>query len=121
MQRRHPAVGDPARMLVFAIRRLLQAIPILLGVSLVVFGLVHIVPGNPIDMLMPPEASPAVIAQMKAAFGFDKPLHVHCCLWLIHTFEVVFGVSFFNASTVGGQLMTALGNTFILARLVAIL
>jgi len=45
-------------MLVFAARRILQAIPILLGVSLVVFGLVHIVPGNPIDLLMPPEASP---------------------------------------------------------------
>ena len=53
-------------MLVFAARRMLQAIPILLGVSLVVFGLVHIVPGNPIDMLMPPEASPEVIAQMKS-------------------------------------------------------
>ena len=40
-------------MILFAFRRLLQAIPILLGVSLVVFALVHIVPGNPIDMLMP--------------------------------------------------------------------
>ena len=57
-------------MLLFAARRLVQAIPILLGVSLVVFGLVHIVPGNPIDMLLPPEASPEIIAQMKAAFGF---------------------------------------------------
>jgi peptide/nickel transport system permease protein len=59
-------------MLIFALRRSLQAIPILLGVSLVVFGLVHIVPGNPIDMLMPPEASPEVIAQMKAAFGCNR-------------------------------------------------
>ena len=70
-------------MLVFALRRLLQAIPILFGVSLVVFGLVHIVPGNPIDMLMPPEASPEVIAQMKAAFGFDKPLYMQYILWLL--------------------------------------
>ena len=61
-------------MLVFAARRMIQAIPILFGVSLVVFGLVHIVPGNPIDLLMPPEASPEVIAQMKKAFGFDQPL-----------------------------------------------
>ena len=66
---------EPPRMLIFAARRIIQAIPILLGVSLVVFGLVHIVPGNPIDLLMPPEASPEVIAQMKAAFGFDKPLY----------------------------------------------
>ena len=52
-------------MLLFTLRRLLLAIPTLIGVSLVVFGLVHIAPGNPIDMLMPPEASPEAIAQMK--------------------------------------------------------
>jgi peptide/nickel transport system permease protein len=109
------AAGDPAIMLVFAIRRLLQAIPILLGVSLVVFGLVHIVPGNPIDMLMPPEASPEVIAQMKAAFGFDKPLYIQYLLWLWRALQGNFGVSVFNASPVWGQLITALGNTFLLA------
>jgi peptide/nickel transport system permease protein len=108
-------------MLVFAVRRLLQAIPILLGVSLVVFGLVHIVPGNPIDMLMPPEASPEVIAQMKAAFGFDKPLYVQYLLWLLRALRGDFGLSVFNASPVWGQLIAALGNTFILAVLAALL
>ncbi len=108
-------------MLVFAIRRLLQAIPILLGVSLVVFGLVHIVPGNPIDMLMPPEASPEVIAQMKAAFGFDKPLHIQYLLWLVRAMQGDFGLSVFNATPVMGQLMAALSNTFILAILGAAL
>jgi peptide/nickel transport system permease protein len=108
-------------MLVFALRRLLQAIPILIGVSLVVFGLVHIVPGNPIDMLMPPEASPEVIAQMKAAFGFDKPLHVQYVLWLFRAVQGDFGLSVFNATPVWGQLVTALGNTLILAVLAAIL
>jgi peptide/nickel transport system permease protein len=108
-------------MLLFIARRLLQAIPILIGVSLVVFGLVHIVPGNPIDMLMPPEASPEIIAQMKAAFGFDKPLYVQYFLWLWHAVQGDFGLSVFNATPVWGQLMTALGNTFILAILAAIL
>lgn len=58
-------------MLLFAGRRLLQAIPILLGVSLVIFGLVHIVPGNPIDILLPPEASPEVIARLVRATVLD--------------------------------------------------
>jgi ABC-type microcin C transport system permease subunit YejB len=95
-------------MLVFAARRILQAIPILFGVSLVVFGLVHIVPGNPIDLLMPPEASPAVIAQMKAAFGFDKPLYVQYLLWLSRALRGDFGLSVFNATPVWGQLIAAL-------------
>jgi peptide/nickel transport system permease protein len=92
-----------------AARRILQAIPIPFGVSLVVFGLVHIFPGNPIVMLMPPEASPAVIAQMKAAFGFDKPLYVQYVLWLSRALQGDFGLSVFNATPVWGQLVTALG------------
>ncbi|MBV9859343.1 MAG: ABC transporter permease [Alphaproteobacteria bacterium] len=108
-------------MLVFVARRTLLAIPILLGVSLVVFGLVHIVPGNPIDMLMPPEASPEVIEQMKAAFGFDKPLYVQYLLWLLRALQGDFGLSVFNASPVWAQLVTALGNTLILAVLAALL
>lgn len=108
-------------MLLFALRRLLQAIPILLGVSLVVFGLVHIVPGNPIDMLMPPEASPEVIAQMKAAFGFDKPLYMQYVLWLLRAVQGNFGLSVFNATPVWGQLIAALQNTFVLAILGAML
>ena len=108
-------------MLLFAVRRLLQAIPILFGVSLVVFGLVHIVPGNPIDMLMPPEASPEVIAQMKAAFGFDKPLYMQYLLWLLRAVQGDFGLSVFNATPVWGQLLAALENTFVLAILGAAL
>src|SRR6202163_3499835 len=108
-------------MLVVAIRRLLQAIPILLGVSLVVFGLVHIVPGNPIDHLMPPEASPEIIAEMKKAFGFDQPLYVQYLLWLGRALRGDFGLSVFNATPVWGQLIAALGNTFTLAILAAAL
>jgi len=108
-------------MLVFAARRMIQAVPILFGVSLVVFGLVHIVPGNPIDLLMPPEASPEVIAQMKKAFGFDQPLYVQYVLWLGRALRGDFGLSVFNATPVWGQLMAALGNTFTLAILAAML
>ncbi len=57
-------------MLLVTLRRVLLVIPTLLGVSLVVFDLLHLAPGNPIDMLLPPES----IAQMKAAYGFDKPM-----------------------------------------------
>ena len=108
-------------MLIYAGRRLLQAIPILFGVSLVIFGLVHIAPGNPIDMLMPPEAAPEVIAQMKAAYGFDKPLYIQYLLWLGRALTGDFGLSVFNSTPVLGQLMTALGNTLVLALLAALL
>lgn len=108
-------------MFQFAVRRLLFAIPVLFGVSLVVFALVHIAPGNPIDLLLPPEASPEVVAQVKAAFGFDKPLYVQYLLWLRNALTGNFGVSIFNAQPVLGQLLVALGNTFTLAILAACL
>lgn len=108
-------------MLLFVARRSLHAIPILLGVSLVVFALVHIVPGNPIDLLMPADAAPEVIAQMKAAYGFDRPLPLQYLLWLSHAARGDFGVSVFNATPVWGQLVDGLANTFVLASLAAVL
>lgn len=102
-------------MLLFVARRLLHAIPILIGVSLVVFALVHIVPGNAIDLLLPADAAPDVIAQMKAAYGFDQPLPIQYLFWLSHAVRGDFGVSIFNATPVWGQLVAALANTFVLA------
>jgi peptide/nickel transport system permease protein len=108
-------------MLLFAGRRLLEALPILLGVSLVVFGLVHIVPGNPVDLLVPPEAPAEVVALLKAQFGFDKPLYIQFWSWLLRTLSGDLGLSVFNSQPVAGQLIEALGNTFRLAVLAALL
>jgi peptide/nickel transport system permease protein len=71
-----PGASDHAH---FAARRIIQAIPILLGVSLVVFGLVHIVPGNPIDMLMPPEASPGRDRADEGRVRLRPAAHVQHC------------------------------------------
>ncbi len=108
-------------MLLFAGRRLLESLPILLGVSLVVFGLVHLVPGNPVDLLVPPEAPAEVVARLKAEYGFDKPLYVQYAVWLARSIGGDFGLSVFNAQPVAGQLFEALGNTFQLAVLAALL
>ena len=102
-------------MLLFAARRLIQAIPILIGVSLVVFGLVHIVPGNPIDMLLPPEASPDVIARMKQELGYDKPLYIQYLVWLLRALSGNLGVSIFSGQPVASEIVRALSNTLLLA------
>ena len=102
-------------MFLFTGRRLLEALPILFGVSLVVFGLVHIVPGNPVDLLVPPEAPAEVVAHLKAIYGFDKPLYVQYAAWLMRTLTGDFGISVFNTQPVAGQLFEALRNTFQLA------
>lgn len=61
-------------MTVFVIRRLLQAIVVLLAMSLIVFFGVHVI-GNPVDILINPEADQAEIEQAIRALGLDRPIH----------------------------------------------
>jgi len=49
----------------FIALRLLHTILILFGVSIVAFGLIHLIPGNPLDILLPPEAPKEVVERLK--------------------------------------------------------
>src|ERR1051325_11179835 len=65
-------------------RRLLLAIPTLLGASIIVFAMVHLAPGDPIAAVLPVDASKEQIEDIKKAYGFDKPLPVQYLKWLGH-------------------------------------
>src|SRR3954453_19669040 len=102
-------------MLLYTIRRILYAIPIALAVSLVCFLLVHIAPGDPINAILPPEASPAVVEAVKKDYGLDRPLPVQFGLWLLHVVQGVFGPSIANRRLVADELTSAAGKTFVLS------
>jgi peptide/nickel transport system permease protein len=102
-------------MMLFAGRRILQALPILLGVSLIVFSLAHLVPGDAIDLLLPPEASADTVARLKAELGYDKPVFVQFLYWLLRALHGNLGVSVFSGRPVIDEVLTALGNTLQLA------
>lgn len=108
-------------MALFILRRLFHAIPILFGVSVVVFGLVHMVPGNPLDVLLPADAPKEVIDRLKAEYGFDKPLIQQYFAWLGRIMHGDLGTSVFTGQKVTGDLMSALANTFLLAVPAAVL
>jgi ABC-type dipeptide/oligopeptide/nickel transport system permease component len=55
-------------------RRLLGAIPVLLGISFLVFMLMHIAPGDPVSLLLGDDATPADVEQIRRELGLDKPL-----------------------------------------------
>src|SRR2546427_9827394 len=65
-------------------RRLVLAIPTLLGASIIVFAMVHLAPGDPIAAIMPVDASKEQIEDIKKAYGFDRPLPVQYLKWLGH-------------------------------------
>ena len=75
------------------LRRLLLAIPTLLGVSVVVFVLLRVVPGDPIAMMTPPGASADDIAQLRAHYGLDAPVLDQYLIWLGNVVRGDFGVS----------------------------
>jgi len=69
-------------MLLFSVRRLLLLIPVFLAISVVIFMLVHLVPGDPIDNIIRIGATPAEKAAMVARYGLDQPLWRQYLTWL---------------------------------------
>jgi peptide/nickel transport system permease protein len=66
----------------YLIRRLLALIPVLLGISLIVFLLVHLVPGDVVSILLGPTTSPEARAALRKLFGLDEPLHLQYLRWI---------------------------------------
>ena len=60
----------------FLVRRLLLTIPVLLGVATLVFSLIHLVPGDPVQAMLGESASPEDIAELRGRLGLDRPLYV---------------------------------------------
>jgi peptide/nickel transport system permease protein len=102
-------------MLLYVARRLLYSIPIIIGVTLIVFSLVHIAPGDPISALLPNEATAEMVEQARKDFGLDKPLVVQYAIWLGNAAVGNLGKSIASGRPVSEELAAAVGNTFILA------
>jgi peptide/nickel transport system permease protein len=99
----------------YVLRRILYAIPIAFGVSVVCFSLVYIAPGDPLQTVLPPDATAETIAIVKHAYGFDKPLPVQFLIWLGHVLGGDFGTSIATRRPVILEVSQALSNTSMLA------
>src|SRR6202021_1191453 len=66
----------------FLLRRVLLTIPVLLGVATLVFSLIHLVPGDPVQAMLGESASPADIAELRGKLGLDRPLIVQYVAFL---------------------------------------
>ena len=102
-------------MLLYALRRLIYLVPVAFGVSLLVFALVHMAPGDPISAIVPPDAPKEVVEKIRQYYGFDKPLPVQYFRWLVVTLSGDFGTSIGTGRPVSEEVGSAFGNTIILA------
>jgi ABC-type dipeptide/oligopeptide/nickel transport system permease component len=69
-------------MLKYTIRRLFSLVFILLGVSIIVFLLVHLAPGDPVRIMLGEDATQADVERLNRIYGFDRPLPVQYLIWL---------------------------------------
>src|SRR5262245_52893031 len=102
-------------MLPFLARRLLLAIPTLLGVSIVIFGLLYIVPGDPLDSVLPPDASQEQRERVAHALGFDQPVPIQYLNWLGRVVHGDLGTSLARNRPVATMIAEAVANTLVLA------
>jgi peptide/nickel transport system permease protein len=102
-------------MLRYTLKRLLFITPVAIGVSIFCFLLVHIAPGDPLDSVLPADATPELIEQMRAIYGFDKPLPVQYALWFWKVLHGDLGHSIATNRAVATEVMRAVGNTLILS------
>src|ERR1043165_9678466 len=79
----------------FILRRLLQMIPLLLGITFISFVIMKMAPGDYLtQMSMNPQVSPETLARLRHAFGLDQPWYVQYFIWLKNAVTGNFGYSF---------------------------
>src|SRR3954453_15871242 len=100
---------------VFIVRRLMQAVPVLVLASLGVFLLLHLVPGDPALLLAGPDATPEVVAAVRTDMGLDDPLPVQYALWMGHALRGDLGKSYISRLPVWQLIQNALPATIELA------
>jgi peptide/nickel transport system permease protein len=102
-------------VLVYLLRRILYTLPIMLGVALVCFALVHLAPGDPLVSVLPPDASAELQAQMRTLYGFDRSYPEQFASWIARAVQGDLGTSIATGREVATEVMRAVGNTLILA------
>ena len=93
-------------MLKYIGKRLLALIPVLLVVSLVIFLLIHLVPGDPAAMMLGENATPEQIATLHAAMGLDLPLPLQYLRWMGRLLRGNLGTSYFIQGTMNEILLS---------------
>ena len=99
----------------FVIRRILASIPVLIGITAILFVMLNVVPGDPIALMMKEHASPDVIARVRAQMHLDDPIIVRYFRFLWDAVQGDMGTSIKLKRPVTNLIVAAFPNTLILA------
>jgi len=102
-------------MLQYIVKRLLQAVPLLIGVSIIGFAMMHLAPGGPLAIYtLNPTITAQDIERIKHVFGLDQPLYVQYLKWAAGMFTGNWGNTFFGGRPVLDVIMERVPATLLL-------
>jgi peptide/nickel transport system permease protein len=111
----------------YLLRRLVISVPVLLGITLVVYVVISLAPGDPVDAMISPEQvaalGPDFLNQQREALGLNQPIIVRYALWLREVAQGNLGFSFMDRQSIAGKIGERLWPTLRLmlaAQLIAI-
>lgn len=102
-------------MLEYTVKRLIMGIFVVLAVTALLFGIMQLMPGDPIQLITNPRVSPKKIAELQRQWGLDKPVYVQYFYWLLHVFRGDFGTSIATGQKVITLIQARLPYTLLLA------
>lgn len=95
----------------FIVRRLLSLIPVMLGVSIVVFALIRMIPGDPVIIMLGERARPEDIERVREEMGFNRPIYIQYFEWVGRILRGDLGTSIINRTAVMDELKYRLSAT----------
>jgi len=102
-------------VITYLVRRFVYTLPIMLGVALVCFALVHLAPGDPLVSILPADASAELQAQLRSLYGFDRSYPEQFFIWVMRALQGDLGTSIASGRAVSTEVMRAVSNTLLLA------
>ncbi|MGD8592752.1 MAG: ABC transporter permease, partial [Gammaproteobacteria bacterium] len=99
----------------YILKRLIFTIPVLLGISIIVFFIMALIPGDPALAILGSYATPENVAKLREEFGLDKPLLQQYIIWLTNLLQGDFGRSYSLNRPVLDEVLERLGPTLLLA------
>lgn len=100
----------------YVTRRLIQAVPLLVAISIIVFAIIELAPGDAAQMYIDPDkgSDPEYLAQVRESLGLNQPVYVRYWAWLSRTVQGDLGFSFRTRRPVSLEIGDRLPNTLLL-------
>lgn len=93
-------------MLKYIAKRILMLVPVMLGVSLLAFMLIHIIPGDPAVVMLGEKATPQALAELRQQLGLNDPLYIQYGKFMSHTLQGDLGRSIISRNPISQELGT---------------